>query len=221
MKEKNRIKITVLNGSPRANGNTATMVQAFEKGATEAGHEVSVIHVGAKKVAGCLGCQYCFTHEGTCVRKDDMTEIWKVLNQTDLLVFASPIYWWEVTAQTKAVIDRLYAHALVGFNFNKIALLFDSGAKDVYDAPISMFQSICDYLKWENVGTICIPNMEDKDSMKSSPMLEDVYKFGGSLSNVILLHSYFHPLSILPTGESWTKLAGELNKLRRPAADES
>ena len=169
------------NKHPRANGNTATMVQAFEKGATEAGHEVTAIHVGAKKVAGCLGCQYCFTHEGTCVQKDDMTGIWEVLNQTDLLVFASPIYWWEVTAQTKAVIDRLYAHALVGFNFNKIALLFDSGSPEVYDAPISMFKSICSYLKWENAGTICIPDMENKDSMKGSPMLEEVYKFGRSL----------------------------------------
>ncbi|MDD3138346.1 MAG: flavodoxin family protein [Lachnospiraceae bacterium] len=172
------MKITVLNGSPRANGNTGTMVQALEKGATEAGHEVTVLHIGAKKVAGCLGCQYCFGHEGICVQKDDMTGIWEVLNQTDLLVFATPIYWWEVTAQTKAVIDRLYAHALVGFNFNKVALLFDSGSDGVYDAPISMFKSICEYLKWENIGTICVPNMENKDSMKTVPQLAEVYEFG-------------------------------------------
>lgn len=175
------MKITVLNGSPRGNGNTAIMVEEFVKGATEAGHEVTTIQVGAKKIAGCLGCRYCFAHDGNCVQKDDMAEVWEALNQTDFVVFASPIYWWEVTAQLKAVIDRLYAHALVGFHFNKVAVLLDSGSPEVYDAPISMFKSICVYLKWENVGTICIPNMEDKNSMKTSPMLEDVYKFGRSL----------------------------------------
>ncbi len=175
------MKITVLNGSPRANGNTATMVQAFEKGAAEAGHEVTIIHVGAKKVAGCLGCEYCFAHDGACVRKDDMTEIFEELDQTDLVVFASPIYWWEVTAQMKAVIDRMYSHAKVGFHFDKIILLFNSGSPNVYDAPISMFKSICEYVGWEKVGEVCIPNMEDKDSMKTSPMLDEVYRLGRNL----------------------------------------
>lgn len=179
--EEEQMKITVLNGSPRANGNTATMAAEFAKGAAEAGHEVTTIHVGGKKVAGCLGCGYCFTHNGNCVQKDDMTEIWEALNQTDLVVFASPIYWWEVTAQMKSVIDRLYAHGSIGFHFNKIALLLDSASPGVYDAPISMFQSICSYLNWENIRTICIPNMEDMNSMKNSPMLEEVYRFGREL----------------------------------------
>lgn len=74
------------------------------------------------------------------------------------MLMAKPLFKRTV----QAYLEQLYAHALVGFNFNKIALLFDSGAPEVYDAPISMFKSICDYLKWENIGTICIPNMENK-----------------------------------------------------------
>ena len=69
------MNIVVLSGSPRKGANTDTMVEAFAETAREGGHTVEVVRVASKKIAGCLGCQYCFAHEGTCVQKDDMGKL--------------------------------------------------------------------------------------------------------------------------------------------------
>lgn len=103
------MNIVVLSGSPRKGANTDTMVEAFAETVREVGHTVEVIRVASKKIAGCLGCQYCFTHEGICVQKDDMANVIESLKDADMVVFASPIYWFDITAQEKAAIDRLYA----------------------------------------------------------------------------------------------------------------
>ena len=96
------MNIVVLSGSPRKGANTDTMVEAFAETAREAGHTVEVIRVASKKIAGCLGCQYCFAHEGTCVQKDDMADVIESLKGADMVVFASPIYWFDITAQSTA-----------------------------------------------------------------------------------------------------------------------
>ena len=76
------MKIVVLNGSPRPNGNTAKMTKAFFEGASEAGHEITVVPVARMKIAGCLGCEYCHTKgEGKCVQKDDMQEVYSLLGR--------------------------------------------------------------------------------------------------------------------------------------------
>ena len=106
------MNIVVLSGSPRKGANTDTMVDAFAGAAREDGHTVEVVRVAGKKIAGCLGCRYCFEHEGTCVQKDDMVGVIESIKNADMVVFASPIYWFDITAQEKAVIDRLYAFEL-------------------------------------------------------------------------------------------------------------
>lgn len=123
------MNIVVLSGSPRKGANTDTMVEAFAETAREAGHTVEVVRVAGKKIAGCLGCQYCFAHEGTCVQKDDMADVIESLKGADMVVFASPIYWFDITAQEKAAVDRLYAFGATGFPFTKTALLLDSTAR--------------------------------------------------------------------------------------------
>ena len=54
-----------------------------------------------------------------------------------MVVFASPIYWFDITLQLKSVIDRMYARGIIGFHFSKTALLLDSGAENVYDAALA------------------------------------------------------------------------------------
>ena len=176
------MNITVLNGSPHSKGKTKTMIEAFTKGAVEAGHQVIVIEAGQKHVHGCLGCGVCFTNGGTCVQQDDMGEILAQLDQTDLVVFASPIYWFDITAQLKAVIDRMYARGKVGFHFHKTILLLDSGADGVYDAAIAQYKATTAYLHWKDLGIITIPGMAARDSMQTSPLLSSVYELGKSLS---------------------------------------
>ncbi|KIR02880.1 NADPH-dependent FMN reductase [Lachnospiraceae bacterium TWA4] len=175
------MKITILNGSPRKGGNTETMVNEFARGAKEAGHETEILPVGQMDIHGCLGCKYCFAHGGECVQKDDMQKVLASIDQADMVVFAAPVYWFDVTAQLKCAIDRMYARGGVGFHFNKTALLLNSGSDGVYEAAIAQYKMMGGYLKWEDKGIITIPGMESKTSMKESKALEDVYKFGLSL----------------------------------------
>ena len=111
------MKITILNGSPRHNGNTQIMADTFAKAAQENGHTATVLNIANLHIRGCMDCKYCYSHEGKCVQDDDMKKVFAELSDTDLLVFASPVYWFDITAQLKTVIDRMYAWGSIGFPF--------------------------------------------------------------------------------------------------------
>lgn len=109
------MRILILNGSPHPNGNTAGMVEAFAQGAREAGHTVTVIPVARRRIAGCLGCEYC--HErggGNCIQKDDMEQIYTELRDTQMLVLAAPVYFYAMSGQLQMALNRLYAPHLPG-----------------------------------------------------------------------------------------------------------
>lgn len=175
------MNILVVTGSPRKNGNTEIMASAFAKSAREAGNEVTVKELSTLKVEPCLACTYCFTHDGVCIQNDDMNSILTDLSQADMLVLASPVYWFDVSAQTKCFIDRMYAFAKKGFHIKSIAMLLNSGADGVYDAAKTQLNSICSYLKWENKGVITISGMAEKGSMLKSEGLKQVQDFAASL----------------------------------------
>ena len=176
------MNIVVISGSPRRGGNTEIMSEAFTKGAIESGHEVTIKKLSSLKVAPCTACKYCFTSGGTCSQKDDMTEILEAVDQADMLVFASPIYWFDITAQLKCTIDRMYARGKVGFHHKYVGLLLNSGATGVYDAAIAQYKATNSYLKWKDKGIITIPEMEEKGSMNYSEKLQEVFEFGKSLN---------------------------------------
>ena len=88
------MKIIVLNGSPRPSGNTKAMISAFTEGAERAGHEVTAFDVCRMSIKGCLACEYCHTKAfRQCVQKDDMQKIYPVLDEAEMIVLASPIYY--------------------------------------------------------------------------------------------------------------------------------
>lgn len=101
--------VLILSGSPRLNGNSSILSDEFARGAAEVGCQVEKIQLQRKHVAGCLGCNACYRNNGECVQKDDMTEIREKMIAADVIVIASPIYFYSMTAQLKAVIDRTYA----------------------------------------------------------------------------------------------------------------
>lgn len=104
------MKILVLNGSPRRNGNTVRLVSAFCKGATEAGNNVHIVNVASQKIHGCIACEYCHgAGNGTCVQQDDMQALYPLIREADMLVLASPIYYYTMTGQLISVLDRTYA----------------------------------------------------------------------------------------------------------------
>ncbi len=172
------MKILVLNGSPHINGATSDMVKAFADGAGEAGHEVHVINVAHKNVHGCLGCEYCREKErGVCVQKDDMQEIYPEILTADMVVFASPIYYFTLSSQLQAVIHRTYAIDIPK-NVKKTALIMSSGSRFVYGAAITeYFQGIVEYWGVENMGIFTANGKENHSEEKR----RQLYAFGKSL----------------------------------------
>ena len=103
------MKVLILQGSPRANGNTAWMAEEFKKAAEAAGHEVTLVNVAKKKIAGCLACEYCHNKgNGACIQKDDMQELYPLMAEAEALVVAAPIYYFTLSAQIQLPIQRMY-----------------------------------------------------------------------------------------------------------------
>lgn len=102
-------KVLILSGSPRKNGNSDLLCDEFKRGAEESGNSVEKIRVAEKNVGYCRGCYYCSSHKGECIIKDDEAEILQKIIAADVIVLASPVYFYSISAQLKAVIDRTVA----------------------------------------------------------------------------------------------------------------
>ena len=172
------MKILVLNGSPRPNGNTAAMVDAFVKGAEENGHEITVVPVCKKKIAGCLACEYCHTKgNGKCVQNDDMQEVYPILDAAEMIVLASPVYYHGFTGQLQCAINRIYALDKPK-HLKKAALILSSGSDGVYGGAIYEYQnSFLDYLNLEDMGIFTAYGRQNKSEEK----LRELYEFGKNL----------------------------------------
>lgn len=175
------MKILVLNGSPRKQGNTKKMIDAFREGAEAVGNQVDIVEVCQRNIAGCLACEYCHTKgNGTCIQKDDMQEIYALLNQADMLVIASPIYYHGISGQLKCVIDRFYSVAYPAKppHLKKVSMILSSGDPDMYDGAMFSFQGdFLDFLGLENMGVITSHGAENGSSHK----LSELRNFGLSL----------------------------------------
>lgn len=147
------MNILILNGSPRPNGNTAAMVKAYAEGAAEAGHSVHVVNVCKKKIGGCLACEYCHTEgNGKCIQQDDMQEVYPLLEEAEMIVLASPIYYHSFSGQLQCAINRIYALDKPK-KLRKAALLMSSGSDLVYSGAIFEYQnSFLQYLNLQDCG---------------------------------------------------------------------
>jgi len=103
------MKIVTLLGSPRANGNTATLANIFNKTAEMSGADIQTFMLNKMNFRGCQHCDACKTKTDRCVLKDDLTEVLEAVRHTDVLVLSTPIYFVDITAQLKTFVDRCYS----------------------------------------------------------------------------------------------------------------
>lgn len=169
------MRILVLNGSPRPHGSTAAMVAAFAGGARESGHLVDVVNVCQLKIAGCLGCGYCRTKgSGQCIQQDDMQQVYPLLDQAEMIVLASPIYYHGFTGQLQCAINRIYALDKPK-NLKKAGLILSSYDSHVYCGAIYAYQnSFLQYLKLEDMGIYSAWRKDNGTPEK----LEELRQFG-------------------------------------------
>lgn len=170
------MNILVLNGSPRKSGNTDYLVKAFVEGAEGKGHEVTVVSVGSLDITGCKGCEYCHTKgNGTCIQKDDMTDIYPLIAKADMVVLASSVYYWSFTGQLQSCITRFYAPGKPAAK--KYALVLSSGSEGVYNALISQYHDMLEYFGADDCGIITVAGENNKTEKEYDRLRE----FGASL----------------------------------------
>ena len=156
------MNILILQGSPRTNGNTVWMAEECRKAAEAAGHTVTLVDVAHKKIAGCMACEYCHGKgNGACVQKDDMQQLYPLLAEAEALVLAAPIYYFTMSAQIQAPIQRIYNMQKPG-KLKKMALLLSSYSPNVYDGAIGEYHGIQRYWGVENAGIVTAKIDEQK-----------------------------------------------------------
>lgn len=180
-----RKKIVVLNGSPRANGNTSALIASFAKGATEAGNTVASFHLQSMNIGGCLGCFGGGKNpDSPCVQKDDMDKIYPAYREADIVVLASPLYYWNVSGQLKCAFDRLFAVAEGNPGYKnpvKDCILIMAAESDEYEETVYWYDRLLKHLGWTDRGRVLAGGVLSPGDVNDKPEMEQARKLGASI----------------------------------------
>lgn len=175
-------KVLILSGSPRKNGNSDILCDEFMRGATEAGHDVKKIRVADKNIGFCRACYAC-RGTGVCAIKDDMAEVLQKMIDADVLVLASPVYFYSIDAQLKALIDRTVARWLEVKNkeFYYIVTAADSG-KEAAETTLACFRGYADCVEGaKEMGVIYGMGVYEKGKIKDTEAIKNAYETGKNI----------------------------------------
>lgn len=174
--------ILVITGSSRKDGNSTLLAKAFIEGAEHTGNKIMLFDVAKKKVNPCIACNTCLT-KGRCVYNDDFNELIPMLQNADIIVFSSPLYWFTFSAQLKAVIDRMYSVQNIS---NKQSVLITCGQTDNmndFEGIIKSYELMANYLEWKNIAVLAIPDVNEVGDVKNTDGLEKAKKIGLSIKD--------------------------------------
>lgn len=173
-------KILILSGSPRKGANSETLCAQFAKGAEEAGHTVELIRLQEKKLNFCTAC-YAYKKTGVCVQKDDMAGILDKMGAADVIVLSTPVYFYQMTAQMKTLIDRTmaayYEQTLTGKEFYFIVTAAED--KPALERTMDGLKGLTDCVPGARVkGRIYGANAWQRGEIEGNPALEEAYEMG-------------------------------------------
>lgn len=181
-------KIIILNGSPRANGNTKSLIESFTQGAKMQGHQVECFNLSQMNIHGCLGCFGGGKDKNSpCVQKDDMLKIYPKYVEADIVVLASPMYYWGFSGQLKCAFDRLFAVAECNPTYENphkdcILLMASEGDGAENSRPVlDYYQALITQLNWNDLGHIIAGGVLKIGDIKGHPTLDEAYRLGASL----------------------------------------
>ena len=182
-------KILVITGSPRKNGNSFAMTNAFIEKTTSKGHEVIRFDAAEKDVAGCKDCEQCFKNDKACAFDDAFNEIAPQIEVADAIVFTMPLYWFSFPAQLKAVIDKFHSFSVakrmgkkdISNKESGLIVCCEDNDVTVTDGLVKSYESMIDYLNWKSVGTVLVTNVWH---------IGDIYKTDGIAKAVELADEF-------------------------------
>jgi len=176
--------ILVITGSPRKGANSDSMADAFIKGAKAAGHEVVRFEAAHKTIAGCRACDKCFTKGTPCIYRDGFAEFEPLVENADAFVLISPLYWFGISAQMKAAIDRLYCYTSGNcdrpLKITESALLICGGDKDpgVFSGAVETYKNMVMYMEWKDRGVLVVHDVNDRGDIQKTSALTDAENMG-------------------------------------------
>jgi multimeric flavodoxin WrbA len=181
-------KVLILKGSPRDNGNSATLAKQVFEGAKEAGAEVESVYLHGLDIHPCDGCYMC-ENSMPCVIDDDMQTLYPKLRLADAILLASPIYWFTYSAQLKLCIDRWVAFETdkgSELRGKKIGIVLTYGDSDVYNSgavnAIHTFESMFGYIGADIVGMVYGTADKPGEIAQQKDLMEKAYKLGQKLA---------------------------------------
>ena len=175
-------QILIVKGSPRKNGNTSAMADAFTKGTSENGNTITEVVLKDKIIGDCMDCGTCQRNGGTCIQKDDMTEIYEAMKNADAIVLASPVYFYTWTSLMKRMIDRTFA--VEPFLTDKKFYLLSAGAAPEEKYMQTMIDSFRQYISCfraggnEEGGILFAYGTNGPSDVTTMSVLEEAYQMG-------------------------------------------
>ena len=184
-------RIVVLLGSPRKRGNSAKLAEYLSNGAKSKGAKVESFYLNGMNIKPCQGCRKCQKENAKgCVIKDDMQVLYPRLKEADAIVIASPVFWFNISAQTKLVIDRCYAIGVgerSAFPGKHFAFLLSYADADPFSSgavnALRSFQDMCNYLEAEIVGMVYGSADEPGEIEKNRGLMKEAYRLGCQLAS--------------------------------------
>lgn len=175
--------IVILVGSMRKNGNTAKLAYSFAEGAAK-NNNVEIVSVAYYNVNPCIGCNSCFTRDGgQCFQTDDMAQIYEKLKNADIVVIASPVHFYGISAKLKAIVDRLHTPMRNTFHIKKLGLLLVGAAElpNLFEPIIMQYQMVLDFFNLESIGSVLVRGVKDIGDIEGSSALKEAYELGVSI----------------------------------------
>lgn len=172
-------KVLILSGSPRKHGNSDLLCDEFMRGALEAGHEAEKIRVQEKNIACCMACYAC-RDAGVCAIKDDMAEIMQKMIDCDVMVLASPVYFYSIDAQLKAVIDRSVCRWTEVKNKEMYYIMTAvDGERSAMDTTLACFRGYADCVEGaKEMGIVYGTGVYEKGEVQGKRVMQEAYEMG-------------------------------------------
>ncbi len=172
-------RVLILSSSPRKNGNSQMLCEQFRAGAEAAGHTVHLIRIMDKQIGFCRACDGCMRNNGVCVLHDDMAEILQLFQQADVLVLATPIYFYGISAQMKTFIDRTYP-IWQHLGSKEVYYIISAGlGTDIIQRSLGDLDGFVEHLEhYEIKGRLYADHVMDAGLVKEKPMMKQAYEMG-------------------------------------------
>ena len=181
-KGNSKMKITVITGSPHRAGTSALLADKFIAGAEKNGHKVFRFNAAFKNIHACTGCNSC-SMNGPCVFKDDIErELMPELLDSDMIVLVTPLYYYDMPAQLKTVIDRMHGR-LRSFDGKKSILMATAwnSAGWNFDALVDHYDSLVEFMHWQDMGKVLALGSGTRRMIEGTEFPEQAERLGMSI----------------------------------------